>query len=995
MTRSPLVSRRGETATDRGFSLVELLITVLVLGVVMGALVTVLLGSSRSKVAATNLVESSQAARLAVDMLARDLRTAGYGADLDATPAQPPIAYVDSTEILINTNLSPWPEGDVPAPPLAYDPAGTPRPRPLDGTAWEPAMRYRTGAELVRWTLDVNNDGAVDEDDVDDALGADAARTPNPDDFVLVRQVYGDSTGNVAGNNGGQTERIALVRRPGAGVAPLFSVYMKGSSTPWDWSNGPVPAAQLPNIERIVVTVTAPSARPDWRRAYTNVEYRTEVNSLRNTPDFGQPEYAVDGYVFHDQNANGIREFGEPGLANVRVRLGPTYTIYTNGTGYFQFSVPAGTYTLRHVPPPGYGVFTSPDSFVVTVPGPQTRLFADTSRAGGWVRARAFLDQDADGIEDAGEGPLEGIRFTMSSTGEVGLTDATGDVQLFSPPGAYTVTCSPPDSLRATTANPVSGTMTDGGTAFHAFGLEVSLNGKVSGRVFRDNNRNGVLDAGEAGIQNVYVGVTGTDGVTVLGFAYTNATGDYEISVPINDPPRTSGYRVFVIAPAGFYPTGPMALFPVWVQASATTGNQNFGMASFQVITLSANRVLSLASADLIEKDWNGNQTHNARADRDLVLGADAGGTDNVSVWFNDYNGTPLFTAAPTYTRNAPNSVLALAVASLDNNAPATRPDVVTGCRNALAGNFFVWFNQNSNGNQGYLPTAYSAGQAYRTADNGDVTAVLLADVAGGALNDIIVGTKSPTSGNGTIEVWQSNDAATPSYSRQEIYPPAGSIPGARLGEVTAMALADLDLDGDQDLVVGTKTGTYSGELLVFEFLTRSNGSRFVHRSTMSSFGKAITAVAVSDVDGDGYPDLVAGAQSTSSAGWLQYWRNGSMLIPWNFLLARETSAPGIVTTLAAADFGGSARHDIALGWRENETSYVGGVQIWFTDLGTLPAFGVDPSQGSVSNFVPASTTGNFNYGVQPSLPAPPYLTDLAVGVKVSSTTGALVVFIR
>jgi len=48
-----------------------------------------------------------------------------------------------------------------------------------------------------------------------------------------------------------------------------------------------------------------------------------------------------------------------------------------------------------------------------------------------------------------------------------------------------------------------------------------------------------------------------------------------------------------------------------------------------------------------------------------------------------------------------------------------------------------------------------------------------------------------------------------------------------------------------------------------------------------------------------------------------------------------------------------------------------------------------------VFNFVPALTVNNFNYGIYPSTPSPPYLTDLAAGVKASATTGALVVFIR
>jgi len=58
----------------------------------------------------------------------------------------------------------------------------------------------------------------------------------------------------------------------------------------------------------------------------------------------------------------------------------------------------------------------------------------------------------------------------------------------------------------------------------------------------------------------------------------------------------------------------------------------------------------------------------------------------------------------------------------------------------------------------------------------------------------------------------------------------------------------------------------------------------------------------------------------------------------------------------------------------------VGGLRVLSLDLGRLPAVDTDPSAGSVSNMVPALTANNFNYGVQPATPLPPYLTDVAAG---------------
>src|SRR5206468_7947497 len=118
-----------------------------------------------------------------------------------------------------------------------------------------------------------------------------------------------------------------------------------------------------------------------------------------------------------------------------------------------------------------------------------------------------------------------------------------------------------------------------------------------------------------------------------------------------------------------------------------------------------------------------------------------------------------------------------------------------------------------------------------------------------GPMPDLIVGTKSPTAGQGHIEVWQSDDRASPTYSQQEVYPNAGQIPGNRMGEVTAMALADIDGDGKKELVVGTKTGLYTGEVLIFQNRTKGNGNRFICETDMSIPDGQVTSLVIADVD--------------------------------------------------------------------------------------------------------------------------------------------------
>src|SRR5258706_5289981 len=407
--------------------------------------------------------------------------------------------------------------------------------------------------------------------------------------------------------------------------------------------------------------------------------------------------------------------------------------------------------------------------------------------------------------------------------------------------------------------------MVDGGSASVTFAVKKAYVGKIQGTVWKDANNDGAIGGTETGISGVWVGVTDDGGSHILGYAYTDASGNYSIdNIAANDPPKTTAYSIFAIPPSGYYPTTSTSIGTVWLQPGQTLTGKNFGFNAFTRISLNATRVLSLGSRDLAEKDWNGNQTQNRRIDQDLVLGADAGGTDQVSVWFNPYNSS--FSGSPTYTRSAPNAVLALALDTLETATAFRRPDLVTGTKYTPGGNFFVWLMQNSSGNEGYFPTTYTAGMNYKTADNGDVTSVLTADIAGNAtadMPDIIVGTKGPTAGQGSVEVWRNNNSSpTPTFIRDDIYPTAGGLAAGSMGEVTSMALADFDRDGNKDLVVATRLSDYKGQVLFFRNIVKNGTGHFLIASSWT-FGSDIpTQITAGDVKHDGYLGVVGGTPS-------------------------------------------------------------------------------------------------------------------------------------
>lgn len=72
------IEKRRRLSRAGGFTLVEVLIAMAVGGIVMGAVMTAFLSQHRSYLAQDDVVEMQQNARMAMDMLVRDIRSAAY-----------------------------------------------------------------------------------------------------------------------------------------------------------------------------------------------------------------------------------------------------------------------------------------------------------------------------------------------------------------------------------------------------------------------------------------------------------------------------------------------------------------------------------------------------------------------------------------------------------------------------------------------------------------------------------------------------------------------------------------------------------------------------------------------------------------------------------------------------------------------------------------------------------------------------------------------------
>ncbi|MEM7160350.1 MAG: VCBS repeat-containing protein [Myxococcota bacterium] len=119
--------------------------------------------------------------------------------------------------------------------------------------------------------------------------------------------------------------------------------------------------------------------------------------------------------------------------------------------------------------------------------------------------------------------------------------------------------------------------------------------------------------------------------------------------------------------------------------------------------------------------------------------------------------------------------------------------------------------------------------------------------------------------------------------------------------DARALALGDLDGDGDPDLVVGTGA---SG--LLYAMLTGSDGSLL--QLPGLPVGGAVTGIATADFDGDTNLDVALSLGGTASATWLAMGTGDGGLMP---LQAISSLAPD-GNDIAAGDFDGDGNLDLA-----------------------------------------------------------------------------------
>ena len=976
----PELNRRG----DHGFSAVEALVAVVVLTLLFVFAITMFQNSNKMARTASLQGNSQQSGRVAIDLMTKDMRSIGYGVDLGA--GQQGLVYAGPWDVIFNANITPGNDNSMaPAQPAAIDLTLAPAAVPLGAPLYAPAVTFATGAETVRYTLDSNGDGVVDATDQgDDAEEA----SPNPNDFVLRKEIYG-RRGD--GTNGGNGEPVAIVRGPVADQTgnlpePLLTYWLDNDddiATPevlYGDANAdgqlsqaeiaaltPIPAAQLALVTRAVITVSVEDSESQGRPDYRTRELVSSVG-LRNLQ---RRSAIITGVVFQDADQDAQYDIpDESGINNVLVRLSSGPATHTSPSGQYAFEVEPGVYTVSEVDPAGY-TSTTPNAVSVSAQTGVTHQvdFGDRPGMGvAEIEGTVYHDLNQNMIFNGGEPGIENVVVTLH-TGQADTTDASGHYYFQVPVGTYTVVETDSTGWGSTTENVVEVVLSiDGQHEIVNFGdFPAGAQGIIHGLVYLDSNHDGIHDPSENGIADVPITVVGTDSTV------TDGAGSFQFTVPVG----LHAVREYDLT--GYSSSTPNLITNLLVLPDSTLyvefGDISNSNVNFTVVSVgSTNRALAITSTDLLEDN---------KGDKDIILGTqNVSGPNNLHVWHNQRKNsgtaiTALFLPTPSFSRAAGGPIPALLKYDANNDAAL---DLVTGLEVTNAANLKSWITITSGADVGTYP--FTPNHSFQT--TAGTQAFSLAEVTwpGQSKPAVLVGTQR-SAGAGTIEVWVESGAGDMTHLNSS---DLASDSAGLFGEVNGIAVADFNQDGYPDLAIGQDRGSNQGKLSIF-FGDPTQPWVWQESAVMIPEG-AVHALSAVDMKEDASydVDLVLGTSKLAGAGVVELWLNEGGLfgdptgVPGQRARSDYVDGGGEVLSLGLARLDPDVFPDVVAGVRT--TAYAGALQVYRT-------FGYLPSSGSTWSYpgsgeVVALTVDDYNIDGR---------YDIAVGTRTAVNTGQLVIY--
>jgi hypothetical protein len=652
--------------------------------------------------------------------------------------------------------------------------------------------------------------------------------------------------------------------------------------------------------------------------------------------------------------------------------------------------------------------------------------------AGGTNAGRAYvffggtnMDNTAD-VTFTGAAAGDFLGNSVASAGDVNV-DGFGDVIV----GAYAGDVGGTDVGNAiiyfggAIMNNTADVTLSGAATGDQFGYSVASAGDVNGDGFGDvivgarRNDAGAVDAGRA---TVYFGGTGMDNVadvTLTGAAFEDGFGhavagagdvngdgfsDVIVGASGNDAVGEDAGRADIyFGGVSMDPTADLTLTGVaagdfFGNAVATAGDVNgdgysdvivgaetnddggidagraylyFGGATvdniadviFTGATLGDNFGVSVASGGDVNGDGYG----------DVLVGAilnDAGGNaaGRAYLYLNSLTGTDI--ADERFTAEAVGDFFGGAVAAAGDVNGDGLDDVIVGAYlndagGTDAGRAYIYFSGTAMNN---TPEVTLTGEAAVDVFGGAVAAA--GDVNGDGFSDVIVGA-------------QLNDAAGSNAGRAYIYfggasmnntadvTLTGEVPGDRFGTSVASA-GDVNADGYPDVIVGAYNAFLNGSSIPGKAYIYFGGASMNNTADVTitgaahldNFGNSVAGAG--DVNGDGYSDVIVGAQFNDAGGGSAgrayiYFGGASMDTTPDVTLTGAAISDGLGCSVASAgDVNGDGFSDVVVGAQGNDAGgtnagsaslYFGGASMNNTaDVTLLGAAASDGFGGSVAS---------------------------------------------
>jgi hypothetical protein len=131
--------------------------------------------------------------------------------------------------------------------------------------------------------------------------------------------------------------------------------------------------------------------------------------------------------------------------------------------------------------------------------------------------------------------------------------------------------------------------------------------------------------------------------------------------------------------------------------------------------------------------------------------------------------------------------------------------------------------------------------------------------------------------------------------------------------------------DGDVDVILGTRTGALSGRVEVWH---NSGLGTFTQRHVLNARGE-VNAVVATDLNADGYPDIVAGTKTHTNdkEGQIEVWINQPGT---GYSHLGTMDSGGKVTSLEAAQMNADDHIDLVAGTKTGNSS--GAIELWLND---------------------------------------------------------------